>query len=164
LTRMSASGRARLGLARTFQSPKLLDSMSVWENIDTGKGSTHKIEWFENALNEVRDDWDAIRCDVLPHGQRRFLEVLRAMYMRPQLIALDEPAAGLSLSERLEFGELLREIVATTNVTVVLVEHDLELVWRIADQISVIDGGKVIASGTPAELRNSPAIAHLFVG
>ena len=164
LTRMSASGRARLGLARTFQSPKLLDSMSVWENIDTGRGSAHKIEWFENALNEVRDEWDGIRCDVLPHGQRRFLEVLRALYMGPKLIALDEPAAGLSLAERLEFGELLREIIATTNVTVVLVEHDLELVWRIADKISVIDGGKVIASGSPAELRNSPAIAHLFVG
>ena len=164
LTRMSASARARLGLARTFQSPRLLDSMSVWENIDCGKGSKYKIEWLEKALNEVRDEWDATRCDVLPHGQRRFLEVLRALYMGPQLIALDEPAAGLSLAERLEFGELLREIISTTDVTVLLVEHDLELVWRIADKISVVDNGRVIASGTPAELRNSQAIAHLFVG
>jgi len=138
--------------------------MSVWENIDCGKGSKYKIEWLEKALNEVRDEWDATRCDVLPHGQRRFLEVLRALYMGPQLIALDEPAAGLSLAERLEFGELLREIISTTDVTVLLVEHDLELVWRIADKISVVDNGRVIASGTPAELRNSQAIAHLFVG
>lgn len=163
VTSASAPARARLGLARTFQQPRVLGELSVWENIDCGRAG-EGIDWIEDALAELRPSWDAIDGAVLPHGQRRFLEVLRALHSGPRLIALDEPAAGLSHAERSEFGRLMREVVAATGVTVLMVEHDLDLVWNSADVISVVDGGRVIASGTPAELRNSQTIAHLFVG
>ncbi|CAM3570890.1 ATP-binding cassette domain-containing protein [Nocardioides zeicaulis] len=164
VTRLAASSRARLGLARTFQQPRVLNSLSVWENIDCGRVSDRQIPWFEEALASYAEEWDALNSGVLPHGQRRFLEVLRALHSGPSIVALDEPAAGLSHAERLEFGQLLRDVASKTSVTVLIVEHDLELVWNIADQITVVDGGRVIASGSPAELRNSKTIAHLFVG
>lgn len=164
VTRLAASSRARLGLARTFQQPRVLNSLSVWENIDCGRVSDRQIPWFEEALASYSAEWDAINSGILPHGQRRFLEVLRALHSGPSIVALDEPAAGLSHAERLEFGQLLRDVASKTSVTVLIVEHDLELVWNIADQITVVDGGRVIASGPPAELRNSATIAHLFVG
>ncbi|MFC5676399.1 ATP-binding cassette domain-containing protein [Aeromicrobium endophyticum] len=164
ITSTSASARARLGLGRTFQQPRVLDSLSVWENIDCGRRSAHQIEWFEEAIAAYAAEWDTMNSGVLPHGQRRFVEVLRALHAGPSLVALDEPAAGLSHGERLEFGQLLRDVAKTTTVTVLIVEHDLDLVWNIADTITVVDGGRVIASGTPAELRNSTTIAHLFVG
>lgn len=164
VTRLSATGRARLGLARTFQTPRVLGGLSVWENIDCGASAERPIPWVAEALESVRAEWDAIGASRLPHGQRRFLEVLRVLHRGPQLVALDEPAAGLSHLERAEFGRLLRELVSATGITILMVEHDLELVWSSADMISAVDGGRVIATGTPAELRHSDTIAHLFSG
>lgn len=164
VTKAPAMRRAKLGLARTFQKPRILGQLSVWENVDSGGRPHRPIEWIEEALDGVREQWEKVDGGALPHGQRRFLEVLRSLHQGPSLLALDEPAAGLSQSERSEFGSLLRDVVNATGVTVLMVEHDLELVWGSADTISVVDAGRVIASGTPAELRNSPMIAHLFAG
>lgn len=164
VTKVSAMRRAKLGLARTFQKPRILGELSVWENVDSGGRPHQPIAWIEEALDGVREQWEKVDGGVLPHGQRRFLEVLRSLHQGPSLIALDEPAAGLSQAERSEFGRLLRDVVNATGVTVLMVEHDLELVWGSADTISVVDAGRVIASGTPAELRNSPTITHLFAG
>ncbi|MCZ4497552.1 MAG: transporter [Marmoricola sp.] len=160
----SATARARRGMARTFQKPRVLSQLSVWENIDTGSHAHQPIPWIEGALAGLQKDWEKVDGGSLPHGQRRFLEVLRALRQGPSLIALDEPAAGLSHAERVEFGRLLRDVVQITGISVLMVEHDLELVWGSADVISVVDSGRVIATGTPAELRNSPTIAHLFAG
>jgi branched-chain amino acid transport system permease protein len=158
-----ASGRARLGLARTFQTPRVFADMTVWENVDCGAddGGTH---WFAEALEAVREDWDKLPAATLPHGQRRFLEVARALRRGPVLIALDEPAAGLSVAERKEFSALLRSVVAATGASVLMVEHDLELVWGTADRISVVDAGRVVVSGPPAEIRHLPEISRLFAG
>ncbi|RBY84125.1 ATP-binding cassette domain-containing protein [Blastococcus sp. TF02A-30] len=158
-----ASGRARLGLARTFQTPRVFADMTVWENVDCGAddGRTH---WFAEALEAVRADWDELPAATLPHGQRRFLEVARALRRGPVLIALDEPAAGLSVAERKEFSALLRSVVAATGASVLMVEHDLELVWGTADRISVVDAGRVVVSGPPAEIRHLPEIGRLFAG
>lgn len=163
ITRLSATDRALKGLARTFQTPRILAELSVWENIDCG-AKTKEPSWVAESLSAVRDEWDTISAGLLPHGQRRFLEVLRVLHRSPQLLALDEPAAGLSRAERAEFGRLLRNVVESTGATVLMVEHDLDLVWSIADVISVVDGGRVIAAGTPAELRHLPEISHLFTG
>jgi len=163
ITREDATKRAKRGLARTFQTPRVLADMSVWENIDCGSGAEQNSPIAE-SLETVREQWDAISASTLPHGQRRFLEVLRVLNQSPKLLALDEPAAGLSRSERQEFVRLLRIVIESTGATVLMVEHDLDLVWSAADVISVVDGGQVIAHGTPSELRHSEKIAHLFTG
>jgi len=158
-----ASARARLGLARTFQTPRVFADMTVWENVDCS-ASDGRSQWFEQVLEVVHEDWDRIPASTLPHGQRRFLEIARALRRGPVLIALDEPAAGLSVEERKEFGSLLRAVVAATGVSVLMVEHDLELVWGAADLISVVDAGKVVVTGPPHEIRRLPEISRLFTG
>lgn len=164
---VSSSGavqRARLGMARTFQTPRIFSDLSVWENLDVGRGGASKNDWLDGGLDLVREEWDRTPGGVLPHAQQRFLEVIRVLRQDPTILVLDEPAAGLSQLERKEFGNLLRAVVAATGASVVIVEHDLELVWQIADVISVVDSGQVRLSGTPAELRNHADINHLFAG
>ncbi len=164
VTKSPASKRARLGMARTFQAPRVLDDLSVWENLELGDRNASEPIWLTEALDEVKVEWDQIPASQLPHAQKRFLEIIRVMRQGPSLLVLDEPASGLSIAERSEFRELLRGLVSSTGATVILVEHDLELVWQIADEISVVDTGKIVLSGTPSELRNHSIISHLFTG
>jgi len=156
--------RAHGGMARTFQAPRIFGDLSVWENLEVGRARDHENDWLDTGLDAVRDEWDRTPGSVLPHAQQRFLEVIRVLRQDPALLILDEPAAGLSQNERREFGRLLRSVVAATGASVVIVEHDLELVWQIADVISVVDSGRVVLTGTPAELRNHSGISHLFAG
>ena len=158
-----ASGRAQLGFARTFQTPRVFADMTVWENVDCG-ASGGESHWFANALEAVQEEWDQLPAATLPHGQRRFLEVARALRRGPVLVTLDEPAAGLSVAERKEFSSLLRSVVAATGASVLMVEHDLELVWGSADRISVVDAGRIVVSGPPADIRHLPEITRLFAG
>lgn len=166
VTSKSASRRARMGLGRTFQQPRILDSLSAWENVDLGptRLADGSRAWLNRVLSEFRDRWDAIAAGTLPHGQRRSLEVIRAMRAEPSLLALDEPAAGLSHAERDQFGRLLRQISESTGAAILMVEHDLELVWGTADRITVLDRGRVVVTGMPADVRVHPDVAKLFVG
>lgn len=164
VSKAPASKRARLGMARTFQAPRVLDDLSVWENLELGDRNASEPEWLTEALDEVRGEWDQIPASQLPHAQKRFLEIIRVMRQGPSLLVLDEPASGLSIAERSEFSELLRGLVTSTGATIILVEHDLELVWQIADEISVVDAGKIVLSGAPSELRNHAIISRLFTG
>lgn len=164
VSRLSASGRAQLGMGRTFQTPRVFGDMTVWENVDCGGSDESSGGWFAAALESVRGDWDRVSAATLPHGQRRFLELARALHQAPVLLALDEPAAGLSSAERAEFSSLLRAVVASTGASVLMVEHDLELVWGTADMISVLDAGKVVVTGRPADVRHLPEISRLFSG
>lgn len=164
---VSSSGavqRARLGMARTFQAPRIFADLSVWENLEVGRSRASENDWLTGGLDAVRKEWDRTPGDVLPHAQQRFLEVIRVLRQDPTVLVLDEPAAGLSQLERKEFGDLLRSVVEATGASVVIVEHDLELVWQIADVISVVDAGKVRLSGSPAELTNHTDINQLFAG
>lgn len=166
VTSKSASRRARLGLGRTFQQPRMLDSFSAWENVDLGPGRLRgaPASWLDRVLGNFRPGWDSIAAGTLPHGQRRSLEVVRAMRGGPTLLALDEPAAGLSHAERDQFGRLLRQIASSTGAAILMVEHDLELVWGTADRITVLDRGCVVVTGSPADVRKHPDVAKLFVG
>lgn len=166
VTSKAANRRARMGLGRTFQQPRILDSLSVWENVDLGpmRSDSGATSWLNRALDEFRSEWDSTAAGTLPHGQRRSLEVLRSMRSEPRLLALDEPAAGLSHAERDQFGRLLKQISESTDTAILMVEHDLELVWGIADRITVLDRGRVVVTGTPAIVRQHPDVAKLFVG
>ena len=102
--------------------------------------------------------------DTLPHAQRRLLEVLRVLAMDSKILLLDEPAAGLSSEERHDLADLLRMARDKMGRTIVLIEHDLGLVWQIADRITVLDAGEVVATGLPREILADPRVRGLFAG
>jgi branched-chain amino acid transport system permease protein len=140
--------------------------MSLWENIQIGRDARFSgsktpipeasVEMLRHTLGDGSPDW-------VPHGQRRLLEVMRVALQESKLLLLDEPAAGLSPEERKQFGALLRQLRDQYGKTFVLVEHDLDLVWGVADRITVMDAGRIVASGTPEEVAKDPAVRHMFI-
>jgi branched-chain amino acid transport system permease protein len=166
-TRTAAHRTARLGVGRTFQTPRVFDDLSIWDNLLIGadfgrarRGGSGLV----GALGAAEARWRAERPDLLPHGQRRLLEVLRVIATDCEVLLLDEPAAGLSPEERRDFARLLRHLRDALGKTIVLVEHDLDLVWRVADRITVLDAGATIAEGAPDAIVRDPRVRALFTG
>jgi branched-chain amino acid transport system permease protein len=165
-TRLSPDQIANLGMGRTFQTPRIFQQFSLWENLRIGMdarqgASSPEIAGLADALREEFGDDSA---ELLSHGQRRLVEVTRAMLKEAEVILFDEPAAGLSQSERENFARLVRFLSRRMGKTIVLVEHDLDLVWGVADTITVMDQGRVVASGDPQSMATNPAVQHMFVG
>ncbi len=166
-TRQPAYRTARLGVGRTFQTPRVFEDLSIWDNLQIGAdfgGGQRRADWLFEALRGVQARWREQRPDFLPHAQRRLLEVLRVIAMDCDVLLLDEPAAGLSADERRDFATLLRYLRDSLGKTVVLVEHDLDLVWRVADRITVLDAGVIVAEGAPDEIVSDPQVRMLFTG
>ncbi|MCC6339884.1 MAG: ABC transporter ATP-binding protein [Acidimicrobiia bacterium] len=172
VTRMNPSRRARRGLARTFQRLELFSMLSVRDNVrvavdsrrswsrDPGTAADATEELMGRVgLTELADE----RVDALPTGQARLVELGRALATRPTVLLLDEPASGQDDQETRAFGGLLGEIAAS-GVAVVLVEHDVGLVMRACDHVYVLDFGRVIASGTPEEIRHDEAVLAAYLG
>lgn len=175
---------AGMGLVRTFQLVQLFNGMSVAENVEVGchlatKGgvaaSLFRPAWFRKQEIEVREralelldfvglgahaDLDA---ELLPYGQQRLLELARALAARPKLLLLDEPAAGLNTQETEGLAHIIQKINAQ-GTTVLLIEHDVALVTRIAHRIAVLDFGKKIAEGTPDEIKAHPEVIAAYLG
>jgi len=166
-TRLPAYRTARLGVGRTFQTPRVFDDLSIWENLqigaDFGRDRRHD-DWLFAALRDVEKRWRVQRPDFLPHAQRRLLEVLRVIAMDCDVLLLDEPAAGLSPEERRDFATLLSHLRDVLGKTIILVEHDLDLVWRVADRITVLEAGAIIAEGAPDRIVSDPKVRALFTG
>lgn len=165
-TRRSADRIADMGIGRTFQTPRIFPQFSLWDNLRlgidarVGDGSAD-IGRLAAALEaEFAED----SAELLSHGQRRLVEVMRAVLKEADIIFFDEPAAGLSQGERANFAKLVRFLARRMGKTIILVEHDLELVWDIADTITVMEQGRVVASGSPEAMANDPAVQHMFVG
>ena len=175
---------ARLGVGRTFQTPKLLNDETVLDNVLLGSFARERATSLEIALRlpraraealKVRDealhylgfvglgDKAAALAGEVPHGQQRLLEIARALAGRPKVLLLDEPAAGLSLSELDRLANLIRDI-AEHGTTVVIVEHHLELVAGICRSVSVFDRGRVLTEGAPAEVFSNPDVIAAYVG
>jgi branched-chain amino acid transport system ATP-binding protein len=183
-TRMRQDRIAAMGLVRTFQLVQLFKGMSVIENVEVGchlatrggvAASLLRPAWFRKQEIEVRErahelldfvglgaqaDQDA---EILPYGQQRLLEVARALASKPKLLLLDEPAAGLNTQETEGLATIIQKINAQ-GTTVLLIEHDVGLVTRIAHRIAVLDFGKKIAEGTPDEIKVHPEVIAAYLG
>src|SRR3954451_9338222 len=172
VTRLSPTKRARLGMARTFQRLELFSLLSVRENIrvaaDVRKGWSHDkdnpAQVVEAIIERVGLTHVAdARVDSLPTGQCRLVELGRCLATKPQVLLLDEPASGQDESETIEFARLLRSLAAD-GVAVVLVEHDVALVMDVCTTVHVLDFGRIIATGTPAEIQTDEAVLAAYLG
>jgi branched-chain amino acid transport system ATP-binding protein len=172
VTRTSPTRRARRGLGRTFQRLELFSLLSVRENIrvaaDVRKGWSHDkddpAEVVEAIIERVGLTHVAdARVDSLPTGQCRLVELGRCLATKPQVLLLDEPASGQDESETVEFAQLLRALAAD-GVAVVLVEHDVALVMDVCTTVHVLDFGRIIATGTPAEIQTDEAVLAAYLG
>jgi branched-chain amino acid transport system ATP-binding protein len=178
ITHLPAFRRSTLGLARSFQITSLLPDFTACDNVALAAQAHdgHSFRFWGNARKEsrLRDAAHAAlrrvgldhRADVvvsqLSHGEQRELELAVALATRPQLLLLDEPMAGLGTTESARMVKLLREL--RKEVTIVLVEHDMEAVFALADRITVLVYGRVIASGAPAAIRSNEEVKRAYLG
>jgi branched-chain amino acid transport system ATP-binding protein len=180
----SVSEVTQSGLARTFQNIRLFGEMSVLENVMVGChcrssagviGAIFRLPSTKREERAIRDkslrllayvglsDYADIEARNLSYGHQRRLEIARALATEPKLLALDEPAAGMNATEKLQLRELLLRIRADGK-TILLIEHDVSLVMGICDSLTVLDYGKVIASGKPADVRTHPEVIKAYLG
>jgi branched-chain amino acid transport system ATP-binding protein len=172
ITKLPPYKRARLGIARTFQRLELFSVLTVRENIavaaETRRGwardridtTTLVDEIIERVgLQAYADE----RVDSLPTGQARLVELGRSLASKPKVLLLDEPASGQTDAETQRFAALLRAL-SSEGMTILLVEHDVQLVMSVCDAICVLDFGRIIASGTPEEIRTNEAVLAAYLG
>jgi len=173
------------GLARTFQNIRLFQNMTVLENVMIGRHTKLKSGLLgaifrpkstrEEEEKVIQDSYEILK-DVsleqyvnelaknLPYGAQRRLEIARAMATEPALLLLDEPAAGMNPQETKELDEMILNIRDKSKISILLIEHDMSLVMSISEKIFVVDYGKLIAQGTPDEIRNNPEVIKAYLG
>lgn len=175
---------ASIGIGRTFQNVQIFPKMTVLENIMVGRHLRSRAGIFYSSLlppalrKEERRIQEAAEAQLgflglaphahapagsLPLGSQRMLEIARALALEPALLLLDEPASGLNARETIAMGELIEKIKAK-NITVLLVEHDMDLVMDISDHVAVINFGRLIAEGPPAVVQRNPDVIAAYLG
>jgi branched-chain amino acid transport system ATP-binding protein len=178
ITRVPAYRRSAMGLARSFQITSLLPDFTALDNVALAAQAHdgHSFYFWSNARKESRLRGAAMAALVrvglgnraetlvskLSHGEQRELELAVALATRPQVLLLDEPMAGLGITESARMVKLLREL--RQEVTIVLVEHDMDAVFALADRITVLVYGRVIASGAPAAIRGNEEVKRAYLG
>jgi ABC-type branched-subunit amino acid transport system ATPase component/ABC-type branched-subunit amino acid transport system permease subunit len=180
LSNNTPTKRARAGVSRSFQSLELFEDATVFENIAVAADPQDLVSYVRDlvrpitplfppevvrAIREFKLDEDLHR-DVkdLSYGKRRLLSIARAVAMSPSVILLDEPAAGLSSAESLELAEVVRRLASEWGMAVLVVEHDMNFVMGLCDSVVVLDFGRLIAHGTPQQVRNDPAVIAAYLG
>ena len=175
----------RMGIARTFQNIRLFSSMSVLDNVKGGMHNGIKCSFASSLLHTPRyyrseriakercmelldfmgmADLAQQRAGSLPYGAQRRLEIVRALATNPAIILLDEPAAGMNPSETAELMEHIRLIRDTFQIAIMLIEHDMNLVMGVCEGIAVVNYGKIIAKGTPDQIRSNPEVIEAYLG
>ncbi len=185
ISNMSSLRRSRQGISRTFQHLELFGDMTSLENIMVGRYSKTKSGFISSGLRlpfAVKEEEETRRrskeileyinlghrandiSSNLPIGEQRTLEIGRALATEPRFLLLDEPAAGLNIKETRSLGCVLQRIRSEMNITIILVEHDMDLVMQISDRITVLNFGEILAEGPPHEIQKDPAVIAAYLG
>ncbi len=175
----------KLGIARTFQNIRLFTDMTALDNVKVGMHNEIKCSFLSSLLHlpsyrraeEAADlkamellefmglgDVAHVKAGSLPYGVQRRLEIVRALATNPSIILLDEPAAGMNPSETTELMHQIRRIRDTFHIAIFLIEHDMNLVMNVCEAIAVVNYGRIIAKGTPEEVRANPAVIEAYLG
>ncbi len=175
----------RMGIARTFQNIRLFSDMTALDNVKVGMHNKIKCSFAssllhlpayyksEKAANEKAmellkfmglADVALVKAGSLPYGVQRRLEIVRALATEPAILLLDEPAAGMNPSETAELTEQIRRIRDTFQIAIFLIEHDMNLVMNVCEAIAVVNYGRIIAKGTPEQIKTDPAVIEAYLG